>query len=293
MSDKPTIGYLGVGLMGEPMVNRLLDAGFEVTVWNRTKSKLDKVIAKGAIAADTPAELAARCDYVFMCLMDAASIETVVFGENGVCRSDNPKILVDFGTIHPDTCRDFAARLRAQNGTTWVDAPISGGVAGAADGTLAIMAGGSRADIDTLRPVIAHLSARFTHMGENGAGLLTKLCNQIIVGSTMAVIAEAVNFATKSGVDAGALTHALKGGFADSLPFQLFAPRMVAGDFDNPLGATDTMIKDQLAISDVAASVGAKIPMTDQALKILKNASDHGDGQRDISSIIKVFDRSE
>ncbi len=152
-------------------------------MWNRTKSKLDKVIAKGAIAADTPTELAARCDYVFMCLMDAASIETVVFGENGVCRSGNPKILVDFGTIHPDTCRDFAARLVAQNGTTWVDAPISGGVAGVADGTL--------------------------------------------------------------------------------------------------------------AISDVAASVGARIPMTDQALKILRDASDHGDEQRDISSIIKVFDRGE
>ena len=291
MNDTPTIGYIGVGLMGEPMVNRLLDAGYRVMVWNRTRSKLDNVIARGAIACETPGALAQGCDYVFMCLMDARSIESVVFGENGVCQSDNPRILVDFGTIHPDTCRDFATRLHAASGTTWVDAPISGGVAGAADGTLAIMAGGAKADIKALRPIIDHLSARFTHMGENGAGLLTKLCNQIIVGSTMAVIAEAVNFATKSGVDAGALTGALKGGFADSLPFQLFAPRMVAGDFDNPLGATDTMIKDQLAISDVAASVGAKIPMTDQALKILKDAADHGDGQRDISSIIRVFDR--
>jgi 3-hydroxyisobutyrate dehydrogenase-like beta-hydroxyacid dehydrogenase len=291
MSDKPTIGYIGVGLMGEPMVNRLLDAGYSVTVWNRTRSKLDKVTARGAIAAETPAALAQRCDYVFMCLMDANSIEAVVFGENGVCQSGNPKILVDFGTIHPDKCREFATRLHEVSGTTWVDAPISGGVAGAANGTLAIMAGGSKADIETLRPVIDHLSARFTHMGDSGAGLLTKLCNQIIVGATMPIIAEAVNFAAKSGVDAGALTEALKGGFADSLPFQLFAPRMVAQAFDDPLGATDTMIKDQMAISDVAAQIGAKIPMTDQALKILKDASDHGDGQRDISSIIKVFDR--
>lgn len=290
-ADKPTIGYIGVGLMGEPMVNRLLDAGYSVSVWNRTRAKLDGVVARGAVVADTPADLAEKSDYVFMCLMDARAIEAVVFGENGVAQSQNPRVLVDFGTIHPDQCRDFADRLQKASGTTWVDAPISGGVPGAEDGTLAIMAGGSEADIETLRPVIDHLSARFTHMGGSGAGLLTKLCNQIIVGCTMSVVAEAVNFAEKSGVDASALTEALKGGFADSKPFQIFGPRMVARDFDDPMGATDTMIKDLVSVTKVAALSGAITPMTDQSLSILQQSSAQGDGQKDISAIIKMFDR--
>jgi len=291
MSDLPTIGYIGVGLMGEPMVNRLLDAGFTVNVWNRTRSKLDDVVARGAVVADTACELAERSDYVFMCLMDAKAIEMVVFGDAGVTASRHPKVLVDFGTIHPDQARDFAVRLRAANGMAWIDAPISGGVPGAEAGTLAIMAGGDAGDIDLLRPVIAHLAARFTYMGPQGAGLLTKLCNQIITGCTMSIVAEAVNFAEKSGVDAHALTEALKGGFADSTPLQLFAPRMASRDFDNPMGATDTMIKDLVSIVDVAGQTGAMTPMTQQSLKILRDASDHGGGQKDISVIIEVFNR--
>ncbi len=291
MSDLPTIGYIGVGLMGEPMVNRLLDAGFTVNVWNRTRAKLDGVVARGAVVAETPYELAERSDYVFMCLMDAKAIEAVIFGEHGVTASRHPKTLVDFGTIHPDQARDFAMRLRAANGMAWIDAPISGGVPGAEAGTLAIMAGGAAADIDALRPVIGHLAARFTHMGAQGAGLLTKLCNQIITGCTMSIVAEAVNFAEKSGVDAHALTEALKGGFADSTPLQLFAPRMAAREFDNPMGATDTMIKDLVSIVDVAGQTGAMTPMTQQSLKILRDASDHGGGQKDISVIIEVFNR--
>ncbi|MCF6233498.1 MAG: NAD(P)-dependent oxidoreductase [Rhodobacteraceae bacterium] len=291
MSDLPTIGYIGVGLMGEPMVNRLLDAGFTVNVWNRTRAKLDGVVARGAVVADTPHQLAERSDYVFMCLMDARAIEAVIFGEGGMAGSRHPRVLVDFGTIHPDQCRDFARRLKDANAMSWIDAPISGGVPGAEAGTLAIMAGGVEADIDALRPVIAHLAARFTFMGAQGAGLLTKLCNQIITGCTMSIVAEAVNFAEKSGVDAHALTEALKGGFADSTPLQLFAPRMASRDFDNPMGATDTMIKDLVSVIDVAGQTGAMTPMTQQSLEILQSSSEDGDGQKDISAIIKVFSR--
>lgn len=289
--DKPTIGYIGIGLMGEPMVNRLLAAGYNVVVWNRTAAKMDAVVARGAIAAATPFALAEQSDYVFMCLMDGKAVEAVVFGENGVASSSHPKTLVDFGTIHPDTCRDFATRLKTASGTGWIDAPISGGVPGATAGTLAIMAGGSQADVEDLRPVIAHLSARFTHMGANGAGLLTKLCNQIIVGCTMSIVAEAVNFAEKAGVDATALTTALKGGFADSMPFQIFGQRMATRNFADSLGATDTMLKDLVSVTEVAAQTSAKIPMTVQSLNILQDTSDNGDGPNDISTIIRFFDR--
>jgi len=288
---RPRIGYIGVGLMGRPMVVRLLDKGYEVTVWNRSREKLEALVARGATAAATPAELATGCDFVFMCLMDAKAVEAVIFGPDGVAQASGPTALVDFGTLHPDRSRDFASRLAKANGMAWIDAPVSGGVPGAEAGTLAIMAGGDADVIEAVRPVVMNLCARFTRMGGAGAGQSTKLCNQIISGCTMAIVAEAVNFAEKSGVDAGALTVALKGGFADSTPFQLFAGRMAAREFEDPLGTTNTMLKDLKAVAEVADISGARLPMTEQALSILQDAEAHGDGDRDISTIILSFDR--
>jgi 3-hydroxyisobutyrate dehydrogenase len=288
-NGKPRIGYIGVGLMGKPMVDRLLDAGYPVTVWNRSREKLDPVVERGAVAAETPAALAAASDYVFMCLMDTAAVEAVVFGSDGVAHAKGPTVLVDFSTLPPETSRAFAARLKDANGMGWVDAPVSGGVPGAEKGTLAIMAGGDENDIETVRPVVMNLCARFTRMGGAGAGQSTKMCNQIISGCTMAVVAEAVGFALRSGVDASRLTEALSGGFADSIPFQLFAPRMAAQDFSNPLGATRTMIKDLDAVEDIAGAVAARVPMTESALSIMRYVAERGDADNDISTIIKYF----
>ena len=290
--SKPRIGYLGIGLMGEPMTMRLLKAGFSVSVWNRTQAKLENVVQHGAVAFDTPAELAAQCDYLFMCLMDAAAIEHVVFGPQGIAQISGPTMLVDFGTIHPDQCREFAERLHTANGMKWIDAPISGGVPGAEAGTLAIMAGGHKDDIEQIRPVIEVMSDRFSRMGDLGAGLLTKLCNQIIVGCTISVIAESVHFAEKAGVDAAALTTVLKGGFADSLPFQMFAPRMANREFENPMGHTNTMLKDLIAVDDIASKSGAKIQMSSQALELLQKTATSGDGDKDICTIIRQFDEN-
>jgi 3-hydroxyisobutyrate dehydrogenase len=283
------IGYIGVGLMGKPMVDRLLDAGYPVTVWNRSREKLDPVVERGAVAAETPAQLAAASDYVFLCLMDTKAVEAVVFGPDGVAQANGPTVLVDFSTLPPETSRQFTARLKEANGMGWVDAPVSGGVPGAEKGTLAIMAGGDEADIEAVRPVVMNLCARFTRMGDAGAGQSTKMCNQIISGCTMAVVAEAVAFALRSGVDASRLTEALSGGFADSIPFQLFAPRMAAQDFSNPLGATGTMIKDLDAVEDIAGAVAARVPMTESALSIMRHVADRGDADNDISTIIKYF----
>ncbi len=290
MTDgKPRIGYIGVGLMGKPMIDRLLAAGHTVTVWNRTREKLAPVIEAGAVAADTPAQLAAESDFVFLCLMDAGAVEAVVFGPDGVSTVSGPKILVDFSTLHPETSRSLASRLKDANGMGWVDAPVSGGVPGAEAGTLAIMAGGDQEDIEAVRPVVMNLCARFTRMGGAGAGQSTKMCNQIISGCTMAVVAEAVSFALKSGVEASRLTEALRGGFADSIPFQLFAPRMAAQDFSNPLGATNTMIKDLDVVEDISRDVEAPLPMTSSALSIMQAVADQGDGESDISTIIKYY----
>lgn len=285
---KPRLGYIGLGLMGRPMVERLLKAGYEVTVWNRTRAKAEALVAAGAREAQTPAELAAASDLVLMCLMDAAATEQVVFGEAGISSVSGPSMMIDFSSIHPDATRRLAARLQKANGMAWIDAPVSGGVPGAEAGTLAIMAGGEPDDIEAARPIVMHLCQRFTHMGAVGAGQTTKLVNQIISGCTMAITAEAVCFAEQAGVDATRLTEALGGGFADSKPFQIFAPRMAARDYNNPFGTTNSMLKDLKTVLDVGR--GATLPFARTAVEVMERTAANGDGENDISTIVKYFD---
>lgn len=287
--DKPRIGYIGLGLMGRPMVERLLAAGFPVVVWNRTAEKAKTLTDRGAVAADSPADLATKTDFIFLCITNADAVEAVLFGPDGLASACGARIVVDFSTIHPDAARSIAERLKAANGMAWIDAPVSGGVPGAAAGTLAIMAGGEEADVEAVRPVVMQLCQRFTRMGPIGAGQSTKLVNQIISGCTMALVAEAVAFAEKTGVDAGRLTEALAGGFADSKPFQIFAPRMVSDTFDPPLGATNTMIKDLDTVQAIASDTGARTPLVDMALVIMKSSRDKGDGEKDIAAIVREF----
>lgn len=289
MTERMRIGFAGLGLMGAPMAARLRAAGWPLTVWNRTAAKAAPLVDAGAEQADTPRALADRCDAVFLCLMDAASVEQVVFGPDGIA-GGSAKIVVDFSTGHPDAARAIADRLHAQTGMGWIDAPVSGGVPGAENGTLAIMAGGNADQIETVRPAVEAFSARFTRMGPVGAGQTTKLVNQIISGCTMAVVAEAVAFAEKTGVDASRLTEALTGGFADSKPFQIFAPRMAARAHEPKLGATDTMIKDLDLVEELARTSGAKIPLTQTANGLMHDSAAVGEGDMDISALIRRFE---
>ena len=279
------LGYLGMGLMGLPMAERLLDAGHPLTVWNRSAAKADPVVEKGARRAATPAELAAESDVVMACLTNAAAVEEVLFGPDGIASVTGPATFVDFSSMDPRLTRTFAERLKAANGMAFVDAPVSGGTPAAKAGTLTIMAGGDAADIKRVRPVVAALAQRFTHMGPTGSGQMTKLVNQIIAGSTMAVVAEAVAFARHHGVDATRLTEALAGGFADSKPFQLLAPRMAAETFADPLGTVAMMLKDLDTVFDVAQSADA-LPMTGAARGLMREAAGTGHAQDDISTIV-------
>lgn len=264
------LGFIGIGLMGKPMALRLLAAGHEVTAWNRSPEKLTEVLAKGARRADSPAALARAADIVMMCVTDQKAAQEVLFGPEGVVHAPKPeKLVVDFSSIAPASAREFAARLEA-TGMGLVDAPVSGGVAGAEQGTLAIMAGGRPEHIERVRPVVMHLAARFTRMGDSGAGQVAKLCNQAIVGSLVAVIAEAIRLAEAAGVDSKMLPEALKGGFADSLPLQIFGARMAARRFDPPLAAAATMLKDLQNAAAVAAEKQVWMPMVERALELYR-----------------------
>ena len=272
--DAERLGYLGLGLMGLPMSRRLLAAGFEITVWNRSPGKAAALREVGAKAATKPADVAAAAGIIFMCLTDAAAVEEVVFGADGLATvPGDGKLVVDFSSIHPDKARAIAARLQAANGMKWIDAPVSGGTKGAEEATLAIMAGGDAADVERVRPYIMAMARGFTHMGPVGAGQTTKLCNQVIVGCAMAVLAEAARLAVNAGIDAKRLPEALAGGFADSIPLQLFVPRMVAGIHSPPLGHISTMLKDLDTVVDVAHATQTPVPMAALAAQLFRMAA--------------------
>jgi 3-hydroxyisobutyrate dehydrogenase-like beta-hydroxyacid dehydrogenase len=286
------LGYLGLGMMGSPMARRLLDAGYLVTVWNRSRAKAAPLVKAGAKLADNPSTVANTSSIIFTCLTDAAAVEDVVFGPEGLATVPGAgKLIVDFSSIHPDAARAIAIRLRAANGMDWIDAPVSGGSKGAEEGTLAVMAGGDAAAIERARPFVLAMARRLTHMGPIGAGQTTKLCNQIIVGCAMAVLAEATRLATNAGIDAARLPEALAGGFADSIPLQLFVPRMVQGIHSPPLGHVATILKDLDAVVDVAQRTSTPIPMAALASQLFRMAKTSRGADADALEIYKLSER--
>ncbi len=311
-----SIGFIGTGLIGGPMVERLLECGRSVVVWNRSPEKLAPLIAAGALVAASPQDLARRVDIVCTCLSDTEAVKSVLFGAPGGARdagdagADEPpalravtnasgiawsmrtgQLLVDLSSIAPDATVRMAERLASVSGARWIDAPVSGGVPAARAGRLIVFAGGLAEDIERAAPVFEALAQRVTHMGGNGTGQLAKSCNQQIVACNLMVIAETLAFAERAGVDASRLPAALAGGFADSLPLQIFGPRM-ATDLDTPrLGAMGTFRKDIEQVVRLADSVGADIPVTRAALERYRNAIDHpavgADG--DVSRLIRLL----
>lgn len=289
MTQKPTLGYIGTGLMGTPMAGRLLAAGNTLVVWNRTATKAQPLVDQGAIMGESAADVARQADIVFMCLTDTKAVEAAVFGPDGIAEGARKgAILVDFSSIQPEATRQMAARLMELTGMHWIDAPVSGGVPGAEAGTLAIMAGGDAEAFNRVEQVVLQMAARFTLMGPIGAGQTTKLCNQVIVGCTMAVLAEATRLATNAGVDASRLPEALAGGFADSKPLQLFVPRMVDAQHNPPLGHVYTMLKDLDSVCDLARSCTSPVPFTAMAAEQFRLLTVRGGEEADALEIYKL-----
>jgi 3-hydroxyisobutyrate dehydrogenase len=290
MTDRQAkLGYIGIGLMGAPMARRLAEAGYEVAIWGRTPAKLEPVIRCGADLAETAADVARASDIVFTCLSDTEAVEAVVFGESGIAAAAGPgKILVDMSSIRPDAAREMARRLRETTGMAWLDAPVSGGVAGSENGTLTVMAGGAAEDFETVRPVVAHLAQRFTLMGPNGAGQATKLINQVLVGCVVAVLAEAASLALRAGIDAARIPEALAGGRADSLPLQQFFPKMVEGDFFAE-SHLRTMLKDLDTVQALARETATAMPMTATATELHRLMVQRGFADDDGTALARLY----
>jgi 3-hydroxyisobutyrate dehydrogenase len=284
------VAFLGTGLMGLPMVHRLLGAGIQVHAWNRTSDKLQGPSAVGARIAPTPAAACEDADAVCICLASAAATETVLFGANGVAGSRaEPRLIVDFSTVGPKHTADFAQRMRQRRDSAWVDAPVSGGVPGATQGKLVIFCGGDTADIARLQLVFEALAQRVTHAGTVGAGQTMKLCNQLIVASNFIAIAEAIALARAGGIDANLLPRAFTGGFADSIPLQVFGGRMASGVSTPILGAIALMLKDAGAIADLAAAHDQKLPLAAATLSVYQKAAAEGLANLDLSALMSLY----
>jgi 3-hydroxyisobutyrate dehydrogenase len=257
---KERIGFVGLGEIGQPMAMRVIEAGYPTRVWNRNAARTAPFGDRGIEIAASPAALARGCDVVLVCVTDGAAVEQVVFGRDGVAAGGRPgQLLIDLSTIHPHEVRAMAERLRGQVGMAWVDAPVSGGPAGARAGTLAAMVGGAAADVERARPVLTSFAGKVTHMGPVGCGTATKACNQMIGFCTAAVIAETLSFAARFGLDPALLPDALAGGFADSSVLRHLGPALVDGTYtgDGAMG-----VKDINIALDLGRRTGSPMPLT-------------------------------
>lgn len=278
--------------MGAPMATRLASGGYRVVAWNRTTAKLAPLIDAGVVAAATPAEAIADADFICLALADSAAAEAVLFGAQGVATTGGPtQLLIDFSTLDPVTTRALAARLQAQCGVRWVDSPVSGGVRGAAAGKLVAFCGGEDDDVRQARAVLAPLMARVNHLGPLGAGQAAKLCNQLIVASNLLAIAEALSLARAFGLEMQRIPEALTGGFADSLPLQIFGPRMAAGTTTPILGEISLMLKDIDAAVAAADAGGSPSPLARQVQALYRQARELQLGDEDVAALMRLYER--
>jgi 3-hydroxyisobutyrate dehydrogenase len=291
-SGNGTIGFIGLGLMGQAFTRRLAACGYRVAGYDILPEKMTTAAAHGVEPAGSAAAVARASDQVHVCVMTKDDLAVAIFGEDGIAAGGAPgKLLIDHSTTPVATTKELAARLAAETGMGWVDAPVSGGPPAAAAGTLAIMAGGADADIARARPVLADLGS-CTHMGPVGAGQTTKMVNQVVVLNNYCILAEALALAEAGGVDATKIPAALGAGYAGSAMLQKLYPRMVARDFA-PAGYAFQALKDLDMLHDLAKALQVPTPMSAQTASLFRILNAKGHGQLDGLAVLKLYDAKE
>jgi 3-hydroxyisobutyrate dehydrogenase len=289
---KPPLGFVGLGLMGQAFTRRLVACGHRVTGYDLVADKMAHAGEHGVRPATSAAEAARASEVVHVCVMTRDDLAAAVFGAHGIAEGATPgKVLIDHSTTEVATTREFAARLDADTGMRWVDAPVSGGPPAAAAGTLAIMIGGEDAAVAAALPVL-ELLGTCTHMGPVGAGQVTKMVNQVLVLSNYCVLAEAMVLAEAGGVDASRIPAALGAGYAGSNMLQRLYPRLVARDFA-PAGYAFQALKDLDMVSGLAKELKVPTPMTSQAATLFRMLVSKGHGQLDGIAVLKLYDGKE
>lgn len=288
---KPRIGFIGIGIMGEAMTRRLLDKGYEVTVWNLEPERLETVVPHGARPAASPADVAAVSDVVMLCVLHMAAVERCVFAEDGIVAGGSAtKLVIDLSTADPEGTRQAAGKLKALTGADWVDAPVSGGPQLARTGGMTVMAGGSDEDFAAAQPLLADMAGNVTHMGPVGAGQTTKVINQAIVGTGYVVMAEALMLAEAAGIDAARLPQCLAGGHADSSLLQRLYPQMQQRAFEPPASYARQLLKDLKAVSAFSQGLGLDLKVIEEAVHRYADYVALGHEMSDSAAVVKLYE---
>lgn len=289
MTSSLTLALLGTGIMGAPMAVRLARAGHAVRVWNRSRDKAAPLEAEGITVGDSPSQVSREADIVIVMLSSGQVCDEILLdGEAVLDAMRAGSTLIVMSSIPVETARHQAAEAE-KRGIRYLDAPVSGGEKGAIDGTLAIMAGGDKATFDAARPVLAHLGNP-VHVGPAGSGELAKLANQMIVGNTIATVAEALLLAERGGADPAKVREALLGGFADSTILRIHGQRMLDGDF-RPGGPAKWQYKDSHTAVALMEGLALDLPVTHQVDELFQAMVEHGDGDLDHSGLIRELRR--
>jgi len=284
-----TIGFIGLGTMGGPMVRNLLKHGHAVTVWARRRDAMTPLLAAGAAAGESASHVAATSAVVITIVTDTRAVEDVILRDGGIASGAQPgSLVIDHSTIDPAGARRIASELQRQ-GIEMLDAPVSGGGAAAEAGTLAIMAGGSTSAFDRAHPLLSCYAKTIVHIGPSGAGQVAKACNQICTIVNALGAAEAMLLAERAGVDPRAVKEALMGGFAASRMLDLQAPKMIARDFE---GKVESRLhhKDIHIVLELARTLGIELPASTAAAHVLDTLQERGGARQDSAAMIAVLD---
>jgi 2-hydroxy-3-oxopropionate reductase len=286
---EPVIGFIGLGLMGAHMARRIHDAGFELVLYNRTASKASDLVGRGAKLAPDAATVASAADVVITMLTDGPDVRQVVAGPRGVLEAARAGTTwIDMSTISSEVTRELGLAAAAR-GVACLDAPVSGGPAGAQAGTLSIMVGGPADVYDACLPLLSVLGSTIAHMGGLGAGQITKACNQVMVAANLAGVAEALVLGAKAGVDPAKIRQVLLGGYAQSKILEVHGERMIRHRFEPGFFAR-LHDKDLHIVLDMARALGAAAPISALVSQMLNSVGARGDGELDNSAIVKVYE---
>jgi 3-hydroxyisobutyrate dehydrogenase len=284
-----TVGFIGLGIMGRGMSRNLLKAGVDLTVWNRTASRVDELVKEGAKAAESPADLASKCDIIITCVSDTPDVEAVVVGEHGVIHSIRPNgLVIDMSTISPQATRDMAAKLR-DKGAHMLDAPVSGGSEGAGKGTLSIMVGGDAAQVERAMPLFQAMGKTITHVGDHGAGQTVKLVNQILVVVNALAMSEALLFAQAGGLDLEKALQAVAGGAAGSWMLSNRGPQILNRDW-RPGFTIDLQQKDLRLVLEAADQIGIPTLATSLVSNLYRSLQREGLGGEGNHALVKALE---
>jgi 2-hydroxy-3-oxopropionate reductase len=289
MQDKPSLGLVGLGIMGRPMGRNLLRAGYGLTVYDLDRSAVEALAAEGATPATTPRQVAAACDVLITMLPDSPEVREVYLGQDGAFEELRPVWLaIDMSSISPSTARELA-KLATEGGAEMLDAPVSGGDKGAIAGTLSIMVGGTDAAYNRALPILSILGKTIVHVGPAGAGQVVKVCNQVVVAVVIEAVAEALVLGAKAGVDPGRIADVLQGGLAATKVLELRRENMLTGRFD-PGFRIRLHLKDLKNALELAREINVALPAAAQVEQLMRASAAAGRGDFDHSGLITVVE---